>query len=453
MSSLISFTGMASGLDTGSIVSALVQAESLPLRRMQTTKTQLGSKSSKLEEINSLLNTLKSAAEELSSLEKVQAATASTSQEDSMRVTTNGGAVPGQYDLEIIDVAKNQKTYSDGIENRYTGGLFSGEGTFSITVGSDAAVDISVDADTSLEDLVSAINTSGADVTAGIMYDGTDHRLMISGNRGGTTEGVVSFASDVGTLGLDDPANIYQTSSSASFRIDGFLRSSESNSITDAVPGVTIDLLAQTDGNATVTVERDTEALAEKMDSFVKAYNNAMGKVNSALTTRSEDNSAASLFGDSTLRSIRQKMESSLLSAVSGLSGQYTTARSVGLSLDRDGELSFDRDDFDDAVATDITSLAALFQENTGTGTEGIMARMGTVLESITDAKDGMIANRIDGIDDRKRALDDQIARAQGRLDDYEQRLQSQFIAMEQVMSKYQAQGNQLQAILGQLIY
>ena len=452
MSSLFSFTGLASGIDTASIVSALVKSERMPITRLENEQSDLGTSKSRLEKIRDLLNELKSASEGLSSFNDILAVKATSSQEDAFSISAVGEAPSGNFDVRVVQEALAERTYSSGFASKDQSGLF-GTGTLSITVGGDATVDIAVDGSTTLDSLAKAINQSNADVTAGVMFDGTSYRLMVTGNRTGETDGAITFSESGTTIGLDDPtdANQYQAARSAIFEIDGFSRTSESNVVEDALPGVTLTLLGATNGVAKATLSRSSDELADKLKGFVDKYNDAYRKVTSELVGASGSSTRGPLASDSTLRTIQQRLGNAIVSPVNGLSGSYSTLAELGLSTDRTGTLSFDHAKLDKALAGDPEGVAKVLMNDSDTNVEGVMARVTSMIDVMTDPTDGMLSNRLDGINRRTRDLDDQIARMQVRLDKYESQLNAQFTAMETAMSQLQGQSAQLNAILGGL--
>ena len=275
-------------------------------------------------------------------------------------------------------------------------------------------------------------------------------------DRTGETDGVVTFTgtSDGTTvladvaLGLDDALNIKQQPDSAYFTLDGFPeRKSESNTITEALPGVTIELKGATSDTAKITISSDTEPLAERLNTFVESYNEAMQAIDRELTTRNTENLDRSLFGDATLRQIKNQITQEMTQSIAGLTGAYTSASSVGVEIDRYGTLSFDRTTLDDALSTDSNGVNSLLR-----GTDsitGLLGSLGEQLEYINEPREGLIALRRDGISDQVRDLDDQIRRTQTRIDDYQSRLESQFTHMESMISSLEAQRAQLNAMLG----
>lgn len=451
MPSILSVSGLASGLDTKAIVDALVNVERAPIRRIQTEQSALSRKGDKFEAIRGLLNTLKDSATALTDEKDLASVVAESSEESAFTVTADGTAGIGNFDLQITGVAQVERTYGGAFAAKDQTGLF-GTGTLSITVGADTQVDITVDASTTLESLAEDINASDADVTASIAFDGTDYRMMVSGNRTGETDGAVAFAETGTTIGLYDvtDSNQYQAATSAEFYLDGFYRKSESNLIDDAIEGVSITIAEQTTGTQTLELNRDSEVIGDLLQEFADAYNGAYGQVNYEIGGPASDR--GSLFGESTLRTIQQRLSTTITSPVSGLTGVYQSLGEIGVSIDREGVMSLDRTKLDTALDTDRDGVNQLLRADPVGGNDGVMADMVEVIDALTNTTDGMITNRLDGIDDRTEDLDGQILRMEARIDQFESNLNSEFTAMEQLLGNMQGQSAQLNAMLAGLL-
>ena len=187
---LASFSGLATGIDTASLIDQLVALERRPIEQIQDKQTDLNRVSGRLNTIRSQLNSLKSSAEEMDDASDLLTTQATSSDEDSVLASSTGGSPLGQYSLNVTALAQAERTYSDAFSSKDTalndasllGGTFTG-GTLSLTVGSAAQVDVTVDDTDTLETLVSKINSSGADVSAGLLFDGTDYRLQVTGTQ------------------------------------------------------------------------------------------------------------------------------------------------------------------------------------------------------------------------------------------------------------------------------
>lgn len=447
----ISFSGLASGLDSSSIIQQLMQLERQPVRRLQQRQRVFDTQADKLRSIRTKLTALQDAAGALSEREDVLTAAARSSDEGVFTATVSGVPASGASAVHVSRLARAETTYSDAVAASDQAGLF-GTGTLTIQVGSDAAVDVAVDASDTLESVVSKINASDADVTAGLVFDGSSYRIRVSGNQTGASR-AIAFTEAGTTLGLDDPANELQAASDAAFTLDGLAMTRASNRFSDAIPGVTIELTGESPDAtaATLEVTRDPEALREKVQGFVDAYNDVMRTINAEFAYTGTRKGPESLSGDASLRSVQGRLRSAVSGAVAGTSGAYTTLASIGIESNTDGTLQLDAGALDEAIAADADAVADLLAGDAAAGLEGFVAGFDGTLESFVDDATGIVSQRIDSLEGRTRDIDDQIDRLELRLDDTEQRLRQQFASLEQLVSGLQAQGNQMTAALAGL--
>lgn len=448
---MISFSGLATGLDTASLIDALMAVERQPINRLEATQSTLSSTASKFKTLRTQLTTLKDAVDALADHDLNLPTSASSSDEGVFTATVTGSATVGSTSIHVDQLATAEKTYSDGFSARDQTGLF-GTGTLSIQVGTGTAVDVSVDASDTLDSVVSKINSAGAGVTAGIVYDGSEYRLRVTGNDTGA-ENALTFTETGLSLNLDEPGNQIEAAQDAQFVVDGFLTvNSASNVVDDAIPGVSLTLVGESSGATTQTldVNLDTEALRSKLQTFVNAYNEVNSMINAEFTyTPGSAVSPTSLSGDSTLRGIQTQLRSLVGDVVSGTSGAYTTLRSIGVESDNTGALSINDTTLDAALADDPQAIATLLG---GSDTQsGFMDEMSEALDLLVRTGDGVVSSRIDSIEGRSRGLDDQIARLEVSLDKREESLRNQFAALEELVSNLQFQGNQLTSALAGL--
>ncbi len=449
MEPIAAFSGLASGIDTASLVDALVRIERQPIIRLETKQNDLNSISNRLNEIKNRLDSLQGFAEGLDTRPDILSSAASSNNESRLGVSATGDAALGSYEVEITSLARAERTYSDGVSARDQDGLF-GSGTLSIQVGTAAAVDITVNATDTLDDVAAAINSSDAEVSAAVIFDGTDYRLQVAGQNTGA-ENAITFTETGTTLGLDDPANELVAAADAAFTIDGLAMTRSNNQITDAVAGVTLDLVAETDVGETVqiNVTRDTEGLTTSVQEFVDGFNNVVNAINSEFAFLGAARTGDSLSGDSTLRTLQSRLANAVVDPITGLSEPYNRLQALGITLTNTGTLELDENVLTAAVADDPDAVADFFAGDQAAGVVGFMERLATEIDLFTQTGDGLISTRIDGISDSISDIDDRIADMELRVEKFEEITRSKFAAMEALVSGLNAQGAQLTSILG----
>lgn len=451
MQPVATFSGLASGIDTKALIDQLVKVENIPVQALQQKQSDYNSMSSRLSKIKDYLNLLNDAATALNSQTTALPSKGSSSDDKVVSITANGAAAIGSYDVQVTRLATAQRSYSDAVASRDAAGLF-GTGSFSIQVGSDAAVDIAVGPGDTLDDVLGKINASSARVNASIVFDGTQYRLQVSGRESGSAQAVTFVETGV-TLGLSTPANTVVAAQDALFSVDGIAMQRSTNTVADAIAGVSMQLRKTTTvGNPVgITVERDPNSLADKVQTFVDAYNKVMTTVNGEFAYTGVARVGDSLSGDGTLRNLQSALRSKAIGAVDGLSSQYTTLASIGVRANSDGTLKVDKDALVAAANKAPQDVAALFVGNPDASIDGLMKGFSTVVDQYTDASSGLLSLSIKNLAKRVTDADDQISALQRRIDKYQTQLQAQFAAMETLISGLQTQGSSMLAVLNNL--
>ncbi len=344
----------------------------------------------------------------------------------------------GEYAVVVTSLAAAQKDRSQGYD-AVTDSV--GTGTFSITVGGETTDITLTDGASSLADLKDAINNSDAAVHATILYDGSEtggYDLLITADDTGTEAAFTVDAS--GLSGGTAPTFTTITSAAnAQLTIDGLAITSQSNTITSAIDGVTLELQ---DADAATTVDLsvavDPEQVRAQVQTFVDAYNAVMDYV------ADQTGKGDILQADGSVRSAISRIRADITSRLTD--GPLTMLYEVGIEITKDGHLEFNTDTFDQKLAEDPGGVRDLFVEDGAH--QGIVAQLVDTLDSLTDSVDGTFKYSKDAIDDQVEHLNDTIDRYELSLDGYEKYLNSKFTAMEEMISTLQAQSGYLTSML-----
>ena len=441
----IQFSGLASGLDTDAIIGALVEVERIPVLRLEEDNRNLRSKSNVIDRLSSSLSDLANKAEALGELGDFLSYTGSISDDSVGKVTASGEAVAGSYNLEVSQLATAQRTYSDPIADK-TAALSASAQTLSFTIDGETT-DVDIAADSSLEAVVGAINGSGAGVTAGILFDGTNYRLQVVGNETGEDNAITFNDTGLG-LNLEGAGNTVQSALNANFKLDGFDVSTASNLVSDVLPGVTLELKEETTSPVTIEVAPDSAAVESKVKSFVDAYNSVFGLINSQV---GEGKGEDTLNGDSSLRSVESSLSSlitGVIPGVTGVGGGDAALSQIGIQTQTDGTLVLDSEDFQEAIGSGFRQVGAYFAGDPAQGTDGISALMESVVESLTDTTDGLLTIRKDGIQSEIKSNEDDLEDKEAFLTRYEESLRTQYSLLESTVSELNSQGQYLAQFL-----
>jgi flagellar hook-associated protein 2 len=439
-SSLFQFSGLASGLDTRSIIDVLVQVESIPLLRLQERKGLLseidklfGTFDSSLDKILDALNTIKTPSD-------LRSYSASSSDESVLLASVSGSANPGSHSVTVLDLAQAESRASTGFADADTTDV--GTGIFDVVVdGQNYTVDLTGNPANTLNDVRDAINASGAPVTATVIDNGQSvdpYQLVVTSSATGGSEAFdLDFSSSPG-LGSSLGFTVIQNGQDAHIQVDGLDVWRPTNAINDVFEG--LDLNLRSTGTSEVTVATDPAGMKAKLQGLVDTYNDLAKVLGSQFKVDENGQTSARLFGDSAVRGIQRQLRSAFTGAVSGLSGTYDNLASIGIRADSSGQLSIDDAAFDAALEADFDGVIDLFTN----ATNGLGQRIEATIGQITDPTNGVIKIRRDGIETRQRTLDTRIRSMQDRLSRYEERLVRRFAAFEELMSGFQAQGASL---------
>lgn len=439
----ITIGGLASGLDTSSIVQALMGVAQIPLVQLQSEQANASNAAADLSSFMSTVSSLQTAVQGLETPADFNALTA-TSTADGVSASVLGDAEPGSFAVQVTNLATEQRTESDP-QSSSTDALAQ-TGALTIQVGTDTPVSVSVASDDSLTSIATNINASGAAVTASVIYDGSQYRLLVRGAQTGA-DNAVTFAESGTSLGLSTPANTYQPAQDASLTVDNQEVTSPTNVVTDAIPGVTLNLTGKSTAPGTVTVATDPTALATSIGAVVTAYNNMVA---SAQTTAGYGTVAAQntlLQSDSAIRQTTDQLSAIMSDVVPGSSGAYTTLASVGLNLDSDGTLSFDQTTFDTALQTDPTGVASLFVTDPTTGATGAMGLLDSTITSLTSGTNALLESRMNSFTTDATQYGTDATNLQAQLSTYQTTLQNEFTQLEVSLAQTKTETATLNAI------
>lgn len=435
----ITFGGVGSGIDTEAIISGLLSASSGALSRVRTQGSAVQSAITSVSDIGTLMSTLNDSLQALDNVRDVGSFVVSSDNE-SVAATASGTARPGSFSLSVSQLATAYKAYSNTLGVSQSSEAVGQSGTLTLAIGDESA-DLEIDASDSLDTIISKINGSGLRLTASSFYDGSEFRLQVRGLDTGLENDVT--VTETGTS-FGFAANTLTTGQNAEFSVDGFAVSSASNQVEGVIGGVTLALAGEIDAAspATINVESDPDGFKEKLQTLVDAYNGVISKIHREAGFGSIVAANSELSGDSSLRSITNRLGSALTQTVGD--GRYQTLGSIGVELNNDGTLKLDAAKLEAALVDDADAVIQVIAGDDDT-VEGLADILGAIATDLL-AADGTIQARKDGLDARQNLLDDRLLDEQARLDRMEEQLRRQFTQMDQVVAANQ---NQMSFLLG----
>lgn len=439
----ITFSGLASGLDTQTIMNSLMKIERIPLDQLSAQQASVTQAKTQMSSFLSKVTAVRTAAASLSDPAGFRSLTASST-DSGVVATVAGGAQPGSFSVQVMSLAHEQRTTSNA-QSSSTDPL-SQSGSITFQIGAGTPVTVAVDSNDSLAAIADSINQSGARITASVIYDGSQYRLAIRGQDSGAANAITFTESGV-SLGLDDPANTNQVASDARVKIDDVEITRSSNLIQGAIPGVSLSLRKEMTSAGKVAIDSDPGALATKIQSFVSAYNDMVASAHSIAGYGNTKASNSLLQSDSAVRSTLDRLSRVLGSSVAGSSGRYTTLSSAGLTSNSDGTLKLDTAKLSTAMAADPTGVARLFTTDASIGATGAMKSLLSAVDALTTGTNSAVGGRISALGKQSERLTESYTRLSLRIDAYQTALQNRFIALETMMSNINAQSSAYESL------
>ena len=293
----------------------------------------------------------------------------STDADSLMAATVEDGTDIGSHDVEITQVAKAERLGGSSQSSKTEDLGLSGDFTLGTTLdGTSSSATITITSDMSLGDIVDTINdeSDNTGVSASVIQVSSDEYMLVltAADTAASIDLEDSSGGVLQSLGVldssGDKADVLQEAQTAQLTIDGVAIERSSNTIDDALDGVTLTLYKAEEGNTlTLEVASSLTDIKEQVQALVDTYNSFRDFVITNQST-GDDGSAdteAVLFGDSTLRSVSRAMQTALSTSVDGVS-----LADAGLSLDSDNKLVLDEDTLDDALLNDFDAIEKLFR-------------------------------------------------------------------------------------------
>jgi flagellar hook-associated protein 2 len=354
------FTGLATGIDTSTIISGLTK---LNQQRIDTYKTQqqdIVQKQTTFAALQGKLFDLQSKAGILSRSAggAFDRRAASTSDAATLTAAAGTAAVPGTYSVTVGSLAQANQVASQGFADP---NAQIRQGTLTLQVGTGTATTVTVDSrNNTLQGLADSINAAGGDVKASIINDGSAApcRLMLTSSKTGAANAInVTNNLTTGTGAAVDPAaTTIQAAADAQVTLGSgpgaVTVSSATNQVSNLIPGVTLSLVKANPGNpVSLAVTNDTTAAASAVQDLVASYNAVVGFINDQTRFDTSTQTAGELLGNPDVAALRDALSSTLTSAIPGLSGASSRMSTVGLGFAADGTLQLDQGKLNQALS------------------------------------------------------------------------------------------------------
>lgn len=450
-------TGITSGIDYAALIEGLMKLERQPITLMENRQSRLESTKSALSTLASKLNELKSAADALKTEAGFKIFNTSVSDTTTFTASADSTASAGTYKIRVEALAqKHSIAYANSDIASSTQVIGTGAGTFKFTVAGGAEQTVSIDAATTLQGLADSINALNAGATASIINTGSAYKLILKSNTEGASNGI-AITNDDTTLNMDVGANVttLQAAQDATIKVDGLTVTRASNTITDVIDGVTINLLKTDAGvDKTLTVTRDADKIKENITALVQKYNEVMDYIKANNKYDSKTRTKGTLYAETVTLTVMEKLRSTFQSSISGLPDgdpadevDMNQLFDAGISIDSKGKLSLDSTKLADAISNNFNDVVNLFID--GATTDGFGKTIYDAVDMFTNSADGLITKRTQGYGNTISNLQKSIDDKEDKLSRYQETLRLRFAALETMVTSLRNQQNFLAGALG----
>lgn len=459
ISGTLSTLGVGSNLDINSILSKLQQVENAPLTALNKQSVSYQSKISSLGKISSALSSFYSG---LSGMKNDSSyinytGTSSDNVVSNIQTTSTSGGL--SHTINVSKLAETAKTMS----SVYTSAdSIVGTGTLTFTFGafnlsgfqpdsSQNIVNIDITAsDSTLSGIAAKINSSNIGVKANVLNDGSGYRLIMTSDKSGaknafTVDVTDNDTTNTNTSGLSNLTynttitnmqSIYK-GANASFKLDGIDISSESNTLTNIVPGLTFTLnnvSKDSTTNTNITLNENTTITNTNINGFVSSFNSVIKSIQDA--QGSKDNKTP-LQGEFMLSQIKNKLSEYVMNS---------KLPQMGISFQKDGTLSVDNTKLDSYIKSNLTDIKETFNATT----TGLSDKLSNYIDSLTNST-GVFKGMTDTYQKNLDRISKQTSVLNTRIDNNMARYKKQFIALDQLLSNMNSTSSSLTQSLNRL--
>ncbi len=466
MSSPITLSGF-NNIDFQSVINIMMQQAKQPLNALQTQLSAAQNKLTAYDTFDTQLSSVQSAFDDLQSDSSYGSLQVATSDSSALTASVASSAVRGTFNINVTSLARPQVTasganqFSDINANIFEAGKFAVTqngvtttidlmaGTYTTASdGSSNPIDMGLGSITSLTKLRDAINVSQSGVSASIINDGssTPFRLVLSSKTPGIanaftvddqTSSSGNAAGAVLNLSTDPTEGVAKNTV---FTYNGIQIQSTSTTVSDVIPGMTINVLKE--GKTTVTVSDDPSVLKSKITAAVNALNSFNDYAQSQLRMPTGSSVQPVLYNDLTLRTANRQLKDVFLANYISSGSTIKNVSDIGIQYDRNGKLTIDSTKLEDAISNHASDVQKFFSN----ATNGLSKVASNMVASYTKSG-GIIEFSHDRLQDSIDNMNARISAMQEQLNIQQQSLTAQFTAADQAISQLNNQASSISSL------
>lgn len=476
----ISSVGIGSGLDVEKIITETVALEKEPIKTLEVKAETINSKISTYGQIKSSVDTLNSAARDLTLDSGFDAVKINSSNSSAVNATMTGLAAQGSYNVTVDKLAQSQTSASIKLGAKDTMGA---AGTMRFVIGNPGkagaelkTVDLDIASSDTLEGIVAKINGNpdlSKSVVASVITDSTgQQQLMVRSRETGLDN---QFSMSMGTLvtqadvdawnalsdtdkkatpfpvigsfkpvDVEDGSNlsklavvggitVKQAAQNAEIKLNGVEMESNTNTFKDIIPGLSISVSAK--GESLLSITQDKDATQEKIQKFVDAYN-AVNELLAASTKYDQESKTAGVLqGDSSTVSLQNSLRMLTQGIAGNATGKFNRLSDIGIQMQQGGALTLDAAKLQEALG-DMDSVKSMFAakpDALGNG-GGIAVNFKTLTDELL-AYEGTLNNKTDSLEKQLELNKAEVEKVEKRAETVEERLRKQYTALDVKMA------------------
>lgn len=437
------FGASSPGIDVTDAVNSAITAAEAPEQSWDNQESTLESQASALTQIQTDTTTLDNDVQALNGLTgPLSALTVTSSNSNVASGSAVSGTVPGNYSLEVNNLATTAS---------WTSGTFASgstalpAGSFTITTASGATT-ITTNGTDTLSDVAQEINSDNLGVTANVITDASGSMLAIVANSSGSAANFSISSSGSAAYGFTQAV----TPVNASVTVNGINIDSASNTVTGAIPGLTLDLLSAPPGaQVNLAVAPDTTQASTAINKFVTDFNTLIGDLNTQFTYSTTNGSEGPLAGDPTIVNLQTELLNALNYTYTPSSGSTTVSNlsSLGISVNNDGTLSVDSSTLNSALQNNFSDVQSFFQ---GSSLNGFANTMDQQLTTFLAPGDGAFTVDLQSMNSEATTLQDDITNFQTNyIDPLQTQLKAEYSTAEEDLQELPMEMQQINQELG----
>lgn len=451
----IAFGSINTGLPKD-IVQQIVEAEKVPLKKMEVRKQKTENKKKLLDDLMGRVENLRGSVYANKSDKSFKEFSVNISGEGITATVDKNLVSPGSYQIEVLQLAQKSSAISNGVEDKDN--TYVGVGYLQYELPDGSTKEVYIDEEhSSLSGIAKLIN--------GDTENGMTANVVNSGDGSDEPWKLIIALSDTGDGNKAEFPNLYlvdgevdiwfdgeREAQDAKIKLDGFEIELPGNKTTDLINGVTIDLKkAKVGDEMTLEITEDTAKMADKIDELVENMNQVIAFIKEQNALDETSDTSQTLGGDITLQTLESKLRSTVFK---GIKTEFGAKRigDLGLQFQRDGMLKLDKDKFKAALDDNVKMVSQVingrFTVEDGK-INGFIDHLDQLVNDALRRPNGILSTRKQGLDSIIRQIDTRIDTKQKQIERKEEFLKMKFARLEETISRIKTQGSGLAGFAG----